>query len=169
MSSRNALLLSVLAAAAAILAGCASGDDDLQTFITDTNKEAGGRVEPLPEVKPYPAYIYADMNLRSPFVPTSPSASNPNLRPDAHRNREFLEQYSLDTMKMVGSILQGGELFGLVQTKDGLVHRVIVGNYIGQNDGKITGITASKIDVREIVADGLGGYIERPTGLGLNE
>jgi type IV pilus assembly protein PilP len=146
MSSRNALLLSVLAAAAAILAGCASGDDDLQTFITD-----------------------ADMNLRSPFVPTSPSASNPNLRPDAHRNREFLEQYSLDTMKMVGSILQGGELFGLVQTKDGLVHRVIVGNYIGQNDGKITGITASKIDVREIVADGLGGYIERPTGLGLNE
>jgi type IV pilus assembly protein PilP len=169
MSSRNALLLSVLAAAAAILAGCASGDDDLQSFITDTNKEAGGRVEPLPEVKPYPAYIYADMNLRSPFVPTSPSASNPNLRPDAHRNREFLEQYSLDTMKMVGSILQGGELFGLVQTKDGLVHRVIVGNYIGQNDGKITGITTSKIEVREIVADGLGGYIERPTGLGLNE
>jgi type IV pilus assembly protein PilP len=169
MSNRNALLLSVLAAAAAILAGCSSGDDDLQTFITDTNKEAGGRVEPLPEVKPYPAYIYADMNLRSPFVPTSPTSSNPNLRPDAHRNREFLEQYSLDTMKMVGSILQGGELFGLVQTKDGLVHRVIVGNYIGQNDGKITGITASKIDVREIVADGLGGYIERPTGLGLNE
>ena len=72
-------------------------------------------------------------------------------------------------MKMVGSILQGGELFGLVQTKDGLVHRVVVGNYIGQNDGKITGITASKIDVREIVADGLGGYIERPTGLALNE
>ena len=169
MSSRNALLLSVLAAAAAILAGCASGDDDLQSFITDTNKEAGGRVEPLPEVKPYPAYIYADMNLRSPFVPTSPSASNPNLRPDAHRNREFLEQYSLDTMKMVGSILQGGELFGLVQTKDGLVHRVVVGNFVGQNDGKITAISTSKIDVREIVPDGLGGYIERPAALALNE
>ncbi|MEJ0005961.1 MAG: pilus assembly protein PilP [Steroidobacteraceae bacterium] len=164
-----ALLLSVLAAAAATLAGCSSGDDDLQTFITETNKEAGGRVVPLPEVKPYPAYTYADMNLRSPFIPTSPNASNPNLRPDAHRNREFLEQYSLDTMKMVGSILQGGQLFGLVQTKDGLVHRVIVGNYIGQNDGKITAINTSKIDVREIVADGLGGYIERPTGLGLNE
>lgn len=169
MSTRNALLLSALVAAAAILTGCSSGDDDLQTFILETNKEAGGRVEPLPEVKPYPAYTYADMNLRSPFVPTSPTSSNPNLRPDAHRNREFLEQYSLDSMKMVGSIMQGGQLFGLVQTKDGLVHRVIVGNYIGQNDGRITGITASKIDVREIVADGLGGYIERPTGLGLNE
>jgi len=177
MSARNAapripvaaLLLSLLTAAAATLAGCSSGDDDLQTFITETNKEAGGRVEPLPEVKPYPAYTYADMSLRSPFIPTSPNASNPNLRPDAHRNREFLEQYSLDTMKMVGSIQQGGQLFGLVQTKDGLVHRVIVGNYIGQNDGKITGISPSKIDVREIVPDGLGGYIERPTGLGLNE
>jgi type IV pilus assembly protein PilP len=163
------LLLSLVVATAASLAGCSSGDDDLQNFITETNKEAGGRVEPLPEVKPYQTYTYADMNLRSPFMPTSPNAGNPSLRPDAHRNREFLEQYALDSMKMVGSMQQAGTLFGLVQTKDGLVHRVIVGNYIGQNDGKITGITASKIDVREIVADGLGGYIERPTGLGLNE
>jgi len=164
-----ALLLGLLCAAAAVLAGCSGGDDDLQNFITETNKEAGGRVEPLPEVKPYQTYTYADMNLRSPFMPTSPNAGNPNLRPDAHRNREFLEQYSLDTMKMVGSILQGGQEYGLVQTKDGLVHRVVVGNYIGQNDGKITGISPSKIDVREIVPDGLGGYIERPAALALND
>jgi type IV pilus assembly protein PilP len=163
------LLLSLVAAAAMSLAGCSSGDDDLQNFITETNKEAGGRVEPLPEVKPQQTYAYADMDRRSPFTPTSPNAGNPNLRPDAHRNREFLEQYSLDTMKMVGSMQQSGQLFGLVQTKDGLVHRVIVGNYIGTNDGKITGITPSKIDVREIVPDGLGGYIERPTGLALND
>jgi type IV pilus assembly protein PilP len=166
---RVALLSCLLATAAATLAGCSSGDDDLQTFITETNKEAGGRVEPLPEVKPYPAYSYADMDKRSPFMPTSPNAGNPNLRPDAHRSREFLEQYSLDTMKMVGSIRQGGQMFGLVQTKDGLVHRVVVGNYIGQNDGKITAITPSKIDVREIIPDGLGGYIERPAGIALNE
>jgi len=163
------LLLGLLAAAATVLAGCSSGDDDLQTFITDTTKEPGGRVEPLPEVKPYPAYTYADMNLRSPFMPTSPNSGNPNLRPDAHRNREFLEQYSLDTMRMVGTIQQGGQIFGLVQTKDGLVHRVISGNYIGQNDGKITAISPSKIDIREIIPDGLGGYIERPAGIALNE
>ena len=178
MSSLNAaprirplvpLLLSLVAAAAMTLAACSSGDSDLQNFITETNKEAGGRVEPLPEVKPQQTYAYADMDRRSPFTPTSPNAGNPNLRPDAHRNREFLEQYSLDTMKMVGSMQQSGQLFGLVQTKDGLVHRVIVGNYIGTNDGKITGITPSKIDVREIVPDGLGGYIERPTGLALND
>ncbi len=178
MSARNvaprihppvALLLGLMVAAAASLAACSSQDDDLQTFITDTNKEAGGRVEPLPEVKPYQTYTYKDVSLRSPFIPTSPNAGNANLRPDAHRNREFLEQYSLDTMKMVGSMQQTGQIYGLVQTKDGLVHRVTVGNYIGQNDGKVTAITPSKIDVREIVPDGLGGYIERPAALALND
>ena len=166
---RIPLLLSLIVAAASGLAACSSGDDDLQSFINATNQEAGGRVEPLPEVKPYQTYVYADMNLRSPFMPTSPNAGNPNLRPDAHRNREFLEQYSLDTMKMVGTIQQGGQMYGLVQTKDGLVHRVVTGNYVGTNDGKITAITTSKIDVREIVPDGLGGYIERPAALALNE
>ena len=166
---RIPLLLSLIVAAASGLAACSSGDDDLQSFINATNQEAGGRVEPLPEVKPYQTYVYADMNLRSPFMPTSPNAGNPNLRPDAHRNREFLEQYSLDTMRMVGTIQQGGQMYGLVQTKDGLVHRVVTGNYVGTNDGKITAITTSKIDVREIVPDGLGGYIERPAALSLNE
>jgi type IV pilus assembly protein PilP len=160
-------LLSLLAAV--VLAGCSSQDRDLDNFITQTNQEAGGRVEPLPEIKPYQTYIYADAAMRSPFTPTSPNSGNPNLRPDAHRNREFLEQYSLDTMKMVGSMQMGGQMFGLIQTKDGLVHRVVVGNYIGQNDGKITAISASKIEVREIVPDGLGGYIERPTGIALND
>ena len=114
------LLLCLMAAAAAGLAACSSQDDDLQNFIAQTNREAGGRVEPLPEVKPYQTYTYKDSNLRSPFMPTSPNAGNPNLRPDAHRNREFLEQYSLDTMKMVGSLQQSGQIYGLVQTKDGL-------------------------------------------------
>ena len=174
MSARNAphvrvVLLSLVVAAGAGLAACSSQDDDLQNFITQTSQEAGGRVEPLPEVKPYQTYIYADMNARSPFMPTSPNAGNPNLRPDAHRNREFLEQYSLDTMRMVGSLNVGGQNYGLVQTKDGLVHRVVVGNYIGQNDGKITTITPIKIEVREIVPDGLGGYNERPAALALND
>jgi type IV pilus assembly protein PilP len=166
---RMPVVLMLSLAAAAGLAGCSSQDDDLQNFITQTNQEAGGRVEPLPEVKPYQTFTYADMNMRSPFVPTSPNAGNPNLRPDAHRNREFLEQYSLDTMRMVGSMQIGGQNYGLVQTKDGLVHRVVVGNYIGTNDGKITTITHAKIELREIIPDGLGGYIERPAALALND
>ena len=91
------------------------------------------------------------------------------MRPDSKRNREFLEQFSLDTLKMVGTLNLGGNRYGLVSTKDGRVHRVVVGEHIGTNDGKITGITASKIALVEIIPDGLGGYIERPAALGLNE
>jgi type IV pilus assembly protein PilP len=151
------------------LAACTSADDDLQHFIDETNRESGGRIEPLPEVKPYQTFVYSAMSLRSPFVPAGPASNGSGVRPDSKRNREFLEQYSLDTLRMVGTLNLSGQTYGLVQTKDGLVYRVLPGNYIGQSDGRITEITASKIKVREIVPDGVGGYIERPAALALNE
>ena len=151
-----------------LLAACSSADDELQSFIAETKREGGGRVAPLPEVKPYQTFTYAASNLRSPFIPSSPSG-NANLRPDPKRNREFLEQFPLDTLKMVGTLKLNGATYALVQTKDGLVNRVLTGNYIGQNDGRITEITASKITIREIVPDGTGGYIERPAALALND
>jgi type IV pilus assembly protein PilP len=85
------------------------------------------------------------------------------------RAREFLEQFPLDTMRMVGTLQLEGRNYGLVQGKDGLVHRVLPGNYMGQNDGRVIGITGTRISVIEIVPDGLGGYIERPATLALNE
>ncbi len=153
------------------MTACSSADDELARFIDDTRKEPGGRVEPLPEVKPYETFVYAAADRRSPFLPggSGGGAGMAGLRPDSKRNREFLEQFSLDTLKMVGTLKLGGHMYGLVQTKDGLVHRVTEGNYVGQADGKITGITPAKISVTEIVPDGLGGYMERPAALGLNE
>ena len=152
-----------------VLAGCSGRDSDLDRFIDATQKEPGGRVEPLPEVKPYEAFNYSDQELRSPFVPGGSGSLASGLRPDSKRNREFLEQFSLDTLKMVGTLNLGGNHYGLVSTKDGRVHRVVIGEHIGTNDGKITDITPSKIALVEIIPDGLGGYIERPAALGLNE
>jgi len=165
------LLCAVLACGFAALTACSSADDELQRFIDDTKKEAGGRVEPLPEIKPYETFVYAAADLRSPFQPSSPGsgAGLAGVRPDSKRNREFLEQYSLDTLKMVGTLRLGGQMYGLVETKDGLVHRVTTGNHMGQAEGKITEITPSKISLVEIVPDSLGGYMERPAALGLNE
>ena len=153
------------------LTACSSADDELERFIDDTKKQPGGRVAPLPEVKPYEQFVYSAMSLRSPFQPGGVSAGpgSAGLRPDSKRNREFLEQFSLDTLRMVGTLRLGGVMYGLVQTKDKLVHRVVVGNYIGQADGKVTEITASKIVLTEIVPDGLGGYMERPAALGLSD
>jgi len=165
------LLWAALACVYAALTACSSADDELQRFIEDTKKEPGGRVEPLPEIKPYESYVYTASDLRSPFLPSSPGsgAGFSGIRPDQKRNREFLEQYSLDTLKMVGTLKLGAQMFGLVETKDGLVHRVTAGNHLGQAEGKITEITPSKISLIEIVPDSLGGYMERPAALGLNE
>jgi type IV pilus assembly protein PilP len=155
----------------ATLAACSSADDELTHYIETTKHEPGGRVEPLPEIKPYETYVYADAELRSPFMPSAPGAGAglAGVRPDAKRNREFLEQFSLDTLKMVGTLRLSGSIYGLVQTKDGLVHRVAIGEHIGQADGKITEISPSKISLVEIVPDSLGGYMERPAALALNE
>ncbi|HTU64455.1 MAG TPA: pilus assembly protein PilP [Steroidobacteraceae bacterium] len=163
------LLIGALCVAVTSLAGCSSKDDELEQYISDTKKEPGGRVEPLPELKPYETYAYESVNMRSPFMPGgSGGGSASGLRPDNRRNREFLEQFSLDTLRMVGTLKLADRTYGLVKTKDGLVHRVLPGNYLGQADGRVTDITPSKISVVEIVADGLGGYMERPASLALN-
>src|SRR5262245_19888338 len=162
--------LAVLAiAGTALLAGCSSGQEDLRQWIAEVKQRPGGRIEPLPEVKPYETYAYSDADLRSPFAPAAPAAANGGVRPDTKRNREFLEQFSLDTLKMVGTLRLEGRQFGLVQTKDGLVHRVLPGQYVGQNDGKIVTISDAKISLIEIVPDGMGGYMERPAALGLKD
>ena len=154
------------------LAACSGGQSDLQKWIADTKKKPGGRIQALPEVKPYETFTYGATAMRSPFQPQGPGAlggGNPNLRPTARRNREFLEGFSLDTLKMVGTFKVGTNFYGLVQSKDGLVHKVQPGNYLGQNDGKVTDISGSKISLVEIIPDGLGGYIERPASLALQD
>ena len=169
-SHRSSALRAMAALALVVtLTACQSADSELDDFISETKKEPGGRVEPLPEVKPYQTFAYSATAMRSPFVPGGAANTGPNVRPDVKRNREFLEQFSLDTLRMVGTLRLAGVYYGLVQTKDGLVHRVVPGNHIGQADGRITEVSSSKISLIEIVPDGLGGYMERPAALALNE
>jgi type IV pilus assembly protein PilP len=158
-------------AVAAALGGCSDNMDELNSKVAEIKARPGGRIEPLPEVKPYETFTYAAANMRSPFVagmPASASAAT-GVRPDQNRPREFLEQFSLDTLKMVGTLRLGGRTYGLVQTRDGLVHRVLPGNHLGQADGRITGIEEGRISLIEIVPDGMGGFIERPAALALSE
>jgi type IV pilus assembly protein PilP len=70
---------------------------------------------------------------------------------------------------MVGTLNINDTMYGLVQTADGLIHRVIPGNYMGQNDGRITEVSESSIDLVEIISDGIGGYIERDAAVGLSD
>lgn len=153
------------------LAGCGGDMDDLDEYINSVKARPGGRIEPLPEITPYEVFAYvADTErVRSPFLPDTPQAAGPagGTRPDPDRPREFLESVPLDSLNMVGTMDLGDTAYGLVQTPDGLIHRVLPGNYMGQNDGRITQIDESQITLVEIISDGIGGYIERDAAISL--
>ena len=163
--------VALLGALFCVAAGCSNDMDDLQARVKTIKDAPGSGIEPLPEVKPYETFTYAAATLRSPFVAGMPASATATtgVRPDQNRPREFLEQFSLDTLKMVGTLRLGGRTYGLVQTRDGLVHRVLPGNHLGQADGRITGIEEGRIALIEIVPDGMGGFIERPAALALSE
>lgn len=159
-----------IALAAVLLAGCSTRDGELRQFIAQTKQEQPSGVAPLPEVKPYESFVYSSAGRRSPFIPGGSGGSSvQGVRPDSKRNREYLEQFSLDTLSMVGTMRLANRNYGLVKTRDGLVHRVLPGNYLGQNDGRITAIEGNRINVTEIVPDGLGGYMERNSSIALSE
>jgi type IV pilus assembly protein PilP len=171
-ASLTKLLVSALLAMFALTA-CGGDMDDLDQYINTVKAKPGGRIEPLPEITPYEVFTYvADAEgFRSPFVPDSPQAASGmaagGTRPDPERSREFLEQFPLDTLRMVGTLQLGETHFGLVQTSDGLIHRVVPGNYMGQNDGRIVAVNESEIELVEIISDGIGGYLEREAAVGL--
>lgn len=176
MSAPHKLLGTViLVVAMSGLAACGSDNDDLDQYVNEVKSRPGGRIDPLPEITPYESFTYlADAEgVRSPFVPDTPqvttSGAGGGIRPDSDRSREFLEGFPLDTLGMVGTLYIGETMYGLVQTSDGLIHRVVPGNYLGQNDGRINGINESEIELVEIISDGIGGYIERDAAISLSD
>ncbi|MGQ0383581.1 MAG: pilus assembly protein PilP [Gammaproteobacteria bacterium] len=149
------------------LAGCSDGLDDLRVEIEKAKQRPGGRIQPLPEVKPYVSHEYQMADRRSPFLQSLAGENASGPRPDVQRPREYLEQFPLDTLKMVGTLKLGGGNYGLVQTRDGMIHRILPGNHLGQNDGRVMSVTDARITLVEIIPDGLGGYLERPAALAL--
>ena len=170
-------------AATVLLAGCVNKDmSDLENYVQEVLARPGGRIEPLPPIKPYERYLYqaGNMELRDPFrsflireeekKPITP-ADDPEQRKYATEilthNREDLEQFELDALRMVGILEDQKILWGIVRDTDGVVHRVQVGNYLGRNYGKILNIQEDRIDLREIVKDSEGRWEEREASLAL--
>lgn len=162
----------IAAVALAGLTGCAKDTSDLEQYMAEVHARQGGRIEPLPQIKPYETFVYSASDMRSPFMPAvedRPAVTTSSIRPDQTRAREFLEQFPLDTLRMVGTINLSGSEYALVKTADGLLHRVRVGNHMGQSEGRVTEISDSEIKLIEIISDGLGGYIERPAAVALSD
>ena len=85
------------------------------------------------------------------------------IKPDETRAKEFLEQYTFDSLRMVGTLERSGTNWTLIKDPDGGVHRVKVGNFLGRHHGKIVDMTDTFVAVVEIVSDGTpDGWVERP-------
>lgn len=160
----RAILLGAMLGLVLPLAGC-GGHSDLQAWVAQVKSRHGGKISPVPKPEPYVAYIYQANGIRSPFLPSSKPGSG--VRPNTHRKKEFLEQFPLDSLKLVGEIVMGGTTYALIQDPQGLVHRVTKGNYMGQNNGRITAILPNEIRLTEIVPSGNGGFLKRPASLSM--
>ena len=169
----------------ALAGGCVSNDmSDLEKYKDEVLARKGGNIEPLPPIKPYEHYVYQalELGLRDPFksfMEEKPEQGKETKGIDAAQqkyvdeiqthNREELETYELDAMRMVGVLERSDDLWAIVKDQGGTVHRVQVGNYLGRNFGKITNIQEDRIDVREIIKDSQGRWQERAASLALSE
>ncbi len=160
--------------AAFALGGCASEEENIQAWMAEQAKNMRGSVKPLPEIKPFPVVEYDADALPTPFstarlVPETRQASTGGgLRPDLERRREPLEAYPLESLTMVGVLIQGNQADALIRV-DNTVHQVRVGNYMGQNFGVVTRVTETEVMLRELVEDVNGDWTERTSSLLLQE
>lgn len=159
-----------------LLAACGSRDfNDLDAFMEEKMERPGGIIAPIPTFKAYEAFSYGATRLRSPFdrpievreITQLQSVSS--VRPDEDRAKEFLEQFTFDSLAMVGTLERGGEDWALVRDPDGGIHRVQLGNFLGRNHGKIVELNDNYLAVVEIVSDGTSdGWVERPRTIELS-
>jgi type IV pilus assembly protein PilP len=130
---------------------------------------AKGKLEPLPQLKPYEPFAYNAFDLPDPFKPRKiePGRGSSRLAPDMNRRREPLEAFPLESLNMVGSMQQGKTTFALVRTPERDVFQVRVGNYMGQDYGVVTAIADTEIRLKELVQDSAGDWTERSSTLQL--
>ena len=160
-----------------VLSGCSpsASTTDLQSFVDNVLSKPRGRVEPIPSFKTYEFFSYSASSMRSPFVlPVVPEkeialAANELVKPNTNRPKEFLENFALGDLNMVGTLQKpSGELWALIKDGSGGVTRVRNGYFMGQNHGQIISISSQRIDLVEIVPNGMGGWIERPRTIAIN-
>jgi type IV pilus assembly protein PilP len=176
--SARAPIAAAVALVAAFAAGC-SGDEygDLKEELNQLTKDLRGRVDPLPQVRPYEPVPYTAEGQTDPFRPErievagagrATSANNEEIEKQKKRPPEPLEAFPLESLQMLGTITQNKETFALVRAGPNL-YRVKKGNYMGQNFGVITAIDEAQISLKELVQDSTGDWVERVSSLQLVE
>ncbi|NOQ77554.1 MAG: pilus assembly protein PilP [Methylococcaceae bacterium] len=173
MANFNRTILMIIAAL--FLTGCQDEKDDLVAYVANVKSKQKAEIEPMPVMKAYEKFSYSAGELRNPFIPTVIDIEIPveeeikkvidnGIRPDKSRLKEVLEAYALNELRLVGTLEQE-KVWALIRAPEGIIHKVKVGDYLGQNDGQILTVTDTEITLKEIVPDDGGGYIKRDASL----
>lgn len=161
------------------LSGCIWVEDtqDLRAFVAERSSRPVGQIAPLPEFKPYEAFVYEGSSLRNPFTAivaeAAPLAEDiSDVAPDFERLKDYLETFALDNLAMVGTITAPGSaemLWALVKDPRGEIHRVTVGDYLGLDHGQVLALDERRLELSEIISNGRGGWMKRPRTIILPE
>ncbi|MBU1426147.1 MAG: pilus assembly protein PilP [Gammaproteobacteria bacterium] len=157
------------------LAGCGGEEfQDLRDFVKNAGADMRGKIEPPPDVKPYEPFTYDnDTNLPDPFKPRKSDARNANHtgqnQPNLNRPKEELEDFPLESLKMVGYLYQKGVGHAVIRSAEGKIYHAKVGNYIGLNFGQVVSVTETEVKIKEMVQDSVGDWSERESSLQLAE
>lgn len=168
----HGIKLSVGLCLLASLVACNQDMSDLQQYMDTVKARPAAPIEPIPEIKPYVRFIYPGHEV-DPFdadmlKPEQTPGTEGGVSPDPNRVPEFLESFPLDSLRMVGTVYQGKDLWALIRIPDGAVHRVKVGNYMGKNHGKVTKVEETRVGLLELVDNGFGGYKEQENAIALS-
>jgi type IV pilus assembly protein PilP len=159
-----------------MLMGC---DDqpaaELKSWIEHSRRQVQPTIQKLPPAVVFMAYTYKPADRLDPFdakkiYATSP-ADSPNagaLQPDSHRHREPLEAYTIDQLKMVGTLHRKGNSLALIEAEK-IIYQVRLGNYLGQDLGKVVKIEEKSMDIDEMIQDATGNWNLRRIQLSLKE
>jgi len=179
MMQQRSLILA-LGLCTALLAGCSNPEhEELQQWMAQQRAQARPRITPIAEPKQFQPQTYTADGGVDPFDPgkltqalrrdsAQQGARSGIIQSELNRRKEPLEAMPLDAMAMVGSLQKQGQPTALIKV-DQLLYQVRVGNYLGQNYGKVLRITENSVQLREIIQDVTGEWIERNTELVLQE
>lgn len=168
--------LALVLMSSVLMVGCSGSDfSDLDTFMAEKKARPGGIIAPIPTFKAYEAFAYSATTSRSPFDrpievrEIAQLQAVASIKPDENRAKEFLEQFTFDSLRMVGTLERSNTDWTLIKDPGGGVHRVKVGNFLGRHHGKIVDMSDTYVGVVEIVSDGSeDGWVERPRTIKLS-
>ena len=158
-----------------LLSACAPEIDDLVAYTQQVRATTAVQVDPYPEFKSQPAFVYDASGFRSPFArpldrttPVVTAAKSNCLQPDFDRKKEKLEKYGLDSLRLSGTFTTQGVRWVIFKTNEGSLLKARKGSHVGLFYGRITSINDDSIKIEQLLPDGAGCWQREETTLTMN-